>query len=131
MQIIARPTGCTQDLTGKRTPYAPKWSGSVNGTYAFDLDPELKVKLGAWLYFTSGYYQQASIDPILYQPHYAKLDLRAAIAGVDDRWEAAILAKNVTDKVTAGYRSVMTASNAVTALTDRARSIAFQVSTKF
>ena len=131
LQIVAQPVGCTQNLTGKPTPYAPKWSGSVNGTYNFDLGSDLKAKLGAWLYFTGGYYQQASIDPILYQPHYAKLDLRAAIAGPADRWEVAILAKNVSDKVTAGYRSVMTASNSVTALTDRARSIAFQVSTKF
>lgn len=131
LQIVARPVGCTQNLTGKPTPYAPKWSGSVNGNYAFDLGGDLKAKLGAWMYFTSGYYQQASIDPILYQPHYAKLDLRAAVAGPGDRWEVAILAKNVTNKVTAGYRSVMTASNSVTALTDRARSIAVQLSTKF
>ncbi|MBO9377634.1 TonB-dependent receptor [Sphingomonas histidinilytica] len=131
LQLLARPTGCTQNLAGKRKAFAPEWSGSVNANYAFELTDDLKAKLGAWVYFTSGYYQQASIDPLFYQPHYAKLDLRAAIAGSEDRWEAAVIAKNVTDKVTSSYRSVMTASNAVTAISDRSRSIAIQLSTKF
>lgn len=131
LQIVARPTGCTQNLGGKVTPYAPRWSGSANADYAVDLSSKLRARLGAWVYFTSGYYQQASIDPLLYQPRYAKLDLRASIGSRDGRWDVAVLGKNVTNRVTAGYRSVMTASNAVTALTDRARSIALQVSTKF
>lgn len=130
-QILAQPTGCTQNLGGKVTPYAPRWSGSANADYAFAVTPNLQARLGAWVYFTSGYYQQASIDPLLYQSRYAKLDLRAALSRPNGRWEVAVLAKNVTNEVTAGYRSVMTASNSITALTDRARSIAVQVSTKF
>lgn len=131
LQLLARPTGCTQNLAGKRKAFAPEWSGSVNANYAFDLTDDLKAKLGAWLYFTSGYYQQASIDPLFYQSRYAKLDLRAGIAGPGDRWEVAVIGKNVTDKVTSSYRSVMTASNAATAIPDRARSVAVQLSTKF
>jgi iron complex outermembrane receptor protein len=131
LQLIAKPVGCTQNLAGKRTPFAPAWSGGVNADYSFALTANLKAKLGAWVYFTSGYYEQASIDPLLYQSRYAKLDLRAAVSSANDRWEVAVIGKNVTNQVTAGYRSLMTASNAVTALTDRARSVAFQVSTKF
>ncbi len=131
LQIVAQPTGCTQNLAGKVTPYAPKWSGSANADYAFAVSPNLQARFGAWVYFTSGYYQQASIDPLLYQSRYAKIDLRAALSRPNGRLEVAVLAKNVTNEVTAGYRSVMTASNAVTALTDRARSIAVQISTKF
>ena len=124
-------TTCTQDLGGSRKAYAPEWSGSVNGTYAFDVTPDLQAKLGAWVYFTAGYYQQASIDPLFYQPGYAKLDLRASIGGADERWELSVIAKNVTDKVTASYRAVHPASNAVSARTDRPRSIAIQISSKF
>ncbi|MBP7340404.1 TonB-dependent receptor [Niveispirillum sp.] len=131
LQLLAKPTGCTQNLAGKTKAFAPEWSGGVNASYGFDLTADIRGQLGAWLYFTSGYYQQASIDPLFYQPGNAKLDLRATIGAVDDRWEVAVIGKNVTDKVTAGYRSVMTASNAVTAATDRSRSVAVQVSTKF
>lgn len=131
LQLVARPTGCTQNLAGKTKAYAPEWSGSVNVNYAFNLSSDITAKLGGWLYFTSGYYQQATHDPLFYQSGYAKLDLRAAIAGPDDRWEVAVIGKNVTDKATAAYRSLMTASNAVTAVPDRPRSIAVQLSTKF
>ncbi|WP_156680791.1 TonB-dependent receptor [Sphingomonas profundi] len=131
LQLVTTPTGCRQNLSGRTKAYAPEWSGSVNANYGFDVTPDIRAKLGSWVYFSSGYYQQASIDPLFYQPNYAKLDLRAAISGPGDRWEVAVIGKNVTDRVTAAYRSVMTASNAVTAITDRARSVAVQVSTKF
>lgn len=131
LQILASPVGCTQNLAGKTKAYAPDWSGGVNASYEFGLTPGLDAKLGAWVYFSSGYYQQASIDPLFYQADYAKLDLRAAISDPNARWELSIIAKNVTDEVTASYRSVMTASNAVTASPDRPRSIAIQLSTKF
>ena len=131
LQIVTQGASCTQDLAGKRKAYAPEWSGSVNGSYEFALTSDLVMKLGSWLYFSSGYYQQASIDPLFYQPSYGKLDLRAAIGSADERWELAVIGKNVTDKVTASYRAVHPASNAVSVRTDRPRSIAVQVTSRF
>lgn len=131
LQQVSVPVGCLQNLAGRPKAYAPKWSGSVSGTYSFDLSADLRGKLSAWVYFTSGFYQQASIDPLLYQSNYAKLDLRASIGGRGDRWELAVIAKNVTDKTTAAYRSVMPGGNAVSVRADRPRSVAAQLSTKF
>ncbi|MBA2933574.1 TonB-dependent receptor [Sphingomonas sp. CGMCC 1.13654] len=131
LQVVALGKSCTQNLAGKRKDYAPDWSGSVNVDYSFALTGNLKADLAAWVYFTSGYYQQPIHDPLYYQSGYGKLDLRAAISDERDRWEIAVIAKNVTDKVTASYRASSTASNAVTAIVDRPRSIAVQVSTKF
>lgn len=122
--------GCVQDLAGARNSYAPKWSGSVNGNYAFDLTSNIVAELGAWLYFTSEFFQQANADPLTAQSAYAKLDLRAAISTADGRWELAIIAKNVTDQVTGAYRAAMPGSGAVSVRMDRPRSVAFQLSTK-
>lgn len=124
-------TSCTQDLAGSRKAYAPEWSGSVNANYAFDVLSNLQVKLGTWLYFTSGYYQQASIDPLLYQSGYEKIDLRAAIGNAGESWELAVIAKNVTDKATGSYRAAMPGSNAVSVRMDRPRSLGVQFSVKF
>ena len=133
LQLASTPRGttCTQNLAGKRKAYAPVWSGSVNASYAFDVTPDLVAKLGSWVYFTSGYYQQASFDPILFQPGYTKIDLRASLGSTNDSWELAVIAKNVTDEVTGSYRAAQTGSNAVAVRVDRARSFAIQVSSKF
>ncbi|KQZ61028.1 hypothetical protein ASD67_17255 [Sphingopyxis sp. Root1497] len=119
------------NLGGTRKAYAPKWSGSVNANYSADLSSDLKLKLGSWMYFSSRFFQQANGDYLTSQSGYAKLDLRASIGAIDDQWELAIIAKNVTDKATGNYRGVMTGSNAVAVRTDRSRSIAFQISTRF
>nr|WP_269473286.1 TonB-dependent receptor [Kineobactrum salinum] len=123
--------GCLQDLGGRPKAYAPEWSGSVTGSYGFAITPDLKLNVGAWLYFTSDFYQQASIDPLTAQSGYAKLDLRAAISDANESWEVAIVAKNVTDRETGSYRAAMSASNAVSVRVDRPRSLAVMVTKKF
>ncbi|MBB5708228.1 TonB-dependent receptor [Sphingopyxis panaciterrulae] len=131
--LVARiaPICPVPNLGGGRKAYAPKWSGSVSANYSTDLSSDLKLKLGSWLYFSSRYFQQANVDLLTSQPGYAKLDLRASIGSIDDRWEFGIVAKNVTDKATGNYRAAMTGSNAVAVRVDRSRSIAFQLSTRF
>ncbi|HMO74357.1 MAG TPA: TonB-dependent receptor [Sphingopyxis sp.] len=119
------------NLRGGRKAYAPKWSGSVSANYSADLSSDVKLKLGSWLYFSSRFFQQANVDPLTSQPAYAKLDLRASLGAVDDRWELAVIAKNVTNQATGNYRAAMTGSTAVATRVDRARSFAVQLSTKF
>ena len=120
---------CTPDLSGRRQAFSPKWTGSAGIDYTPAVSDELKAQFGAVFYFSSAYYQQTAISALVEQPRAGKLDLRAGIGAWDDKWTLAVIAKNVTDKLTAGYRNYAPgAPGAVTALVDRPRSIALQAS---
>ncbi|MFZ1741793.1 MAG: TonB-dependent receptor [Pontixanthobacter sp.] len=91
--------GCVQDLTGKRRPYAPKWSGSAGlgitvpvSRFTLSIDPAVR--------FTSRYVQQTNNDPLLFQPGNAKIDTRVSFGPSDRAWELSVIGTNLTDQLT-------------------------------
>jgi hypothetical protein len=81
------------------------------------------------VYFTSAYFQQASIDPLTLQGGYAKYDLRLGIGPGDEAWEIALLGKNLADKITGSFRNnIPTSPGTIYALPDPPRTIALQAS---
>lgn len=65
------------------------------------------------------------------QKGFAKADLRIGVGPADGRWELAAIAKNLTDKQTASFRSGVTASpGSVIAFAERGRSVALQFTIK-
>ncbi len=127
LQTLAS-TPCSQDLSGARRAYAPEWSGFVAanvevpvGDYQLRFDPNV--------YFSSSYFQQASADPLTVQPSYTKVDLRVGFGPEDQKWEVAVIGKNLTDVSTGSFRNnVPTSPGTIYALSDRPFSVAFQVS---
>jgi outer membrane receptor protein involved in Fe transport len=125
--------GCSNtSLDGAPTTFAPKWSGSTSANFELPINPNLELRLNGTLYFTSSYYEQSAISDLVKQDTYAKIDLRAALAIDDGKWEIALIGKNVTDKTTAGFRSyALGAVGTAVALADRPRSIALQLNAKW
>jgi len=124
----ATPTGttCTQDLSDKDRPFAPRWSGNVGANLTIPVR-DVELRINPSLYFTSKFFQTASADPLLRQSGYAKVDLRAAIGPSDQSWEFAVIGKNLTDETTAAFRSALSGSTGtIWALTERPRTISFQ-----
>lgn len=131
LQALAA-TPCRQDLSGKRRAFAPEFSGNVgaNFTHPFTKGTELRIDTTA--YFSTSYYQQSLADIYLSQGGFTKLDARLAIAANDDRWEIAVVGKNLTNKLTASFRNgVPSSPGTILALTDPKRSIGFQANVKF
>ncbi len=130
LQTLARGLACSQDLSGKRRPFAPEFSGNIGasltvpaGAYQVRIDPSV--------YFVTDYNQQAGNDPLYVQKGYAKADLRVGFGPADGRWELAAIGKNLTDKQTASFRSGVTASpGSVIAFPERGRSVALQFTIK-
>jgi len=121
---------CSQDLSGSVRAYAPKFSGNVGLNFAYPMG-DLELRVDPSMYFTTEYYQQASIDPLTLQGGYAKFDLRLGVGPADHRWEVALIGKNLTDKMTGSFRNnVPTSPGTIYALPDRPRSIAIQLSIK-
>jgi outer membrane receptor protein involved in Fe transport len=125
-------TTCVQDLSGKRTAFAPKFSGNVTASFTGDLSEDLAFRIDATAYFTSSFYQQPIDDPFLSQPGNAKVDIAASLMKSNEAWEVSVVGKNLTDKITASYRQVIpTAVGSVAALQEPGRSIAFRLSLKY
>lgn len=127
LQTLAA-TPCTQDLSGEHRAYAPEWSGNVAASLEWPVG-DYQLKVDPNLYFSSGYFQQASADPLTRQDSFTKFDLRVAFGPSHERWELAVIGKNITDVSTGSFRNnVPTTPGTVYALSDRPRSVALQFS---
>lgn len=92
--------GGTQDLTGTRLPFSPKWQGASSASYEGRLNQNIKWSLRADLNFSSASNVGAQGDnnAETIQPGYAILGARFGIGAEDGNWEVAVAAQNLTNK---------------------------------
>ena len=85
-----------QDLSGARTPYSAKVSGSWALTYKVAVTSNLSLHIGDTLFFTSRYNTTTNNDPFLDQSGFVKLD---ATVGITSKagWDLSLLVRNLTD----------------------------------
>lgn len=130
MQSFTTPN-CTQDLSGKRRAFAPKWSGNVGMNYDQPIGSDYHLQLSSSVFFTSSYDEDVSRDPLLRQRGYAKIDARIGFGPEGDHWNVALIGKNLNDEATASVRRPLPSSpGSYLALPDRPRSIAIQFTIK-
>lgn len=90
-----------RDSSGAGLAYAPEFSGNLNVAYSRPISDALKAGLTVNLAYSSSYSNSAEGDPIyMVQPEYAKIDARLSLGNIDDKWEIALLGKNLTDQLT-------------------------------
>jgi len=99
--------GCVNGVTpvngaGRTFAFVPKWSGQASATWWRPVGDKMKVSLtGAVQYSSSYFVDSGTFNPFFgLQDAYAKIDLRAELADIDERWSVAIVGKNVGDKIT-------------------------------
>ena len=88
------------DLSGRQIERAPEvelnigaaWSQAINENMNFD------AKFDA--YYSSEYYVRQDFDPNGFQDAFTKLNARLAVSAADDRWEVALVGRNLTDELT-------------------------------
>jgi outer membrane receptor protein involved in Fe transport len=121
---------CVQDMSGKRRAYAPTWSGNLGAELTVPI-AGYQLRASPTVYFSSWFFESATADPLLEQSGYAKIDFRLGFGPASERWEVAVVGKNLTNKATAGFRDPITlAPGSVYVLPDRPRSIGLQFSVK-
>jgi len=97
----------TQDLSGRPTQFAPRWSGSVTGTYTGSTGSgvgfvaELTEILSSSYYMNDGY-----DDPMNEQHFYARTDARLGLLTPDGQWSVDIIGRNLTDRTILSYSTV-------------------------
>ncbi|WP_338467849.1 TonB-dependent receptor [Novosphingobium sp. ZN18A2] len=122
-----------RDATGDRLTYAPEFAGNLSVNYETPITDSLKVSVMGNLSHSSSFFNAGNGDPIYgMQGAFDKIDARLALANIDDKWEIAVLGKNLTDVLTS-YNSnnePLVPGNGY-AQTDRGRSFAVQARIRF
>lgn len=117
--------GCTlsvdgvlfQDLSGKATANAPRWTASVGASYDTPLTKRLLLGVSADARYSDEYLASAFGNPIDTQGSYVNLDAAIRLATMDDRWEFAVIGRNLTNHfvLTGGFDVAGTGSGTGTA----------------
>lgn len=90
------------NIAGLPLLFAPKWSGNVGFNYDTEIGG-LRLVTGANAQFRSEYFIADGYSPVWgVQDGWVKLDARIQIGGLDDRWNIALVGRNLTDEHTRG-----------------------------
>lgn len=120
------------DYAGQTNQYVADWSGFIAGDYVLPLSRDMQLNLGLDLAFTDEYFTSQKNDPATVQDAYAKVNARLAIANVDDRWQVALIGRNLTNKTVVPYTNNTPLSDRIAGanshygFVERPRSIAIQ-----
>lgn len=91
---------CTsQDLSGKSTQYAPKFTGSIGVEYERPVGSgDYVVRGGGSIFARSKFNTGAYGDPRMDQKGFAQVDAHLDFAAADGAWKMMLFGRNLTDK---------------------------------
>jgi iron complex outermembrane receptor protein len=87
-----------QNLTGSPLSVAPKWTGAFGASYETDVGQGLKFGIDADAKFSSSYLASGFGNPSSHQDGYMTLDAGVRIGAQNDRWQLALIGKNLTNE---------------------------------
>ena len=127
------------DATGKRREFTPEWQGNIGIDYTRELERGLVFKATLDVIYSDEYLTAPSLDPRMTQDAYTKVNARLGISGDDNRWELALIGKNLTDESIVTYSNGLPVSGLLTggsssgyyAFYERPRSVAIQGTYRF
>lgn len=85
-----------QDLSGERIVRAPEWGGAIGVNYETDVSG-LKLGLSTDANYSSGFFNNAFNAPLMWQDGYWLMDANLRLGSEDDKWEAALIGRNLTN----------------------------------
>jgi iron complex outermembrane receptor protein len=98
-----------QNLAGEPLIRAPKWQVNFGFDYERDIGAGMSLVVSNTNQYSSRY--NTNLNIVLYQKAFIKPDLSITLRGPKDRWEVALIGKNLTNKITAGFCSDFNAAN--------------------
>lgn len=94
---IVNGRGTLWNASGQRLINAPDWAGNVGFNYEAPINSDLKFGLTSDVSFATSYPTIASLKPDNDSPSRALLDASMRIAPNDERWEVALIGRNLTN----------------------------------
>ena len=86
------------DLGGTQLLRSPKWSGNAGFVYETPLTGSTKIELASGLTYSESYIANATSQPRSRSPQYTLIDASVRVAQSDDKWEIALIGRNLTNK---------------------------------
>ena len=90
--------GGVQDLSGRVLERAPEWNVSAGFDYVQPIGDTLELGLNSGVSWVSSYFTDASLAPNGVQDDYALVNASLRLSDIDDRWEAALIGRNLTEE---------------------------------
>lgn len=87
-----------QDLSGTELVRAPKWTGNLGFNFETPLSSTLKLGLSGNASHSDGYFGDSISSPGARQKGYNLIDGTVRVSTSDDRFELALIGRNLTDK---------------------------------
>lgn len=91
-------TGSLQDLAGTELIRAPEWTGNVGFTFETPVATGLKVGFSGDMTYSDSYFTDAASKPEGRSPSYTLLDASVRVGAEDDRWELALIGRNLSNE---------------------------------
>ena len=131
--LLAQGMPCVQDLSGISPPYSPEYSGNARLGFALPVRGGALTLTGdAMMTFSDEYDLLGTNDPNAFQDAYEKVDLRIGIGSADDKWEIAVLGKNLSNKKTSQtWNPGVFGLGSYAMVLDRGRQVAVQMRVHF
>ena len=86
------------DYKGKTNQLVADWQATLAIDWNHQITDGLELRTTADMFATDGYFLSPTLDPNQVQGSYAKFNARVALGAPGNRWEVALLGKNLTDK---------------------------------
>jgi len=101
--LLVPPSGASagtpgQNLDGVPTFTAPRWTATLGVKYDTEVTGGVTAGFGIDSRYSSSYLTSAFGSPLSRQGSYVNLDAQIHVRSSDERWELALLAKNLTNK---------------------------------
>lgn len=96
--IVLPGGGVRQNLNGKTLSVAPKWTGTLGASYDHAIGNGLMFGVNADVRYSSSYLASGFGNPDSRQSKYATLDAGIRVGAEDERWQVAVIGKNLTNR---------------------------------
>lgn len=88
------------DLSGRQIERSPEVELNLGGEWTSMITPGLRLTAAADGYYSSAYFVRQDFDPLGKQDAFTKINARIALGAEDDRWQIALVGRNITDELT-------------------------------
>lgn len=128
---------CFADFEGRSNQYVSDFSGALSLNYIIDVGSSWTMSTTLDVVFTTDYNPSQNLDPDIEQDGYSKINARIAFRDYAEKWELALIAKNLTSEDVISYAndSPLAANLAQAtgyyAIVEPRRTVAFQASYRF
>ncbi len=118
-----------QDMSGRPTEWAPRWSGDLVATYTHELPGELRLTAEGQAFYSGSYYLTGTDDDTFArQGAYTRIDARLTVESPGRRWAFDVIGKNLTNRNIETFAAPMPTSNGSgSAVKEQPLNVAFQV----